>query len=155
MSMFDKDTFLQTETTGAMSTVFKPMPEHEALAVIADIEIKTGTIKKGDRAGETWVMFSVKYEVDSDEAREATNMDTPTVRQSLFVDINDDGMLDTSEGRNIDLGRLRLACNQNGDGPWSPMQMVGCPVMIFIGQRPDENDADKIYNEVKATTAPA
>ena len=138
-----------------MSTSFKPMPEHEAMAVIADLEIKTGTIKKGDRAGEQWVMFSVKYEVDSDEAREATNMDTPTVRQALFVDINDDGMLDTSEGRNLGLGRLRAACGQNGDGPWSPMQLVGCPVMIFISQRVDDDDPEKIYNEVKSTTAPA
>lgn len=152
MPLFDKDTFLTQESTGEMSTALKPMMEHEADLVIEEVEIKSGTISKGDRKGETWVALNLKILVDSDQARTDTNMDEPHIYDMIFVDLNDDGMLDTAEGKNVGLGRLRAAVGQNGDEVWSPVMLAGTVCRGFIVQEPDAKDDTIIRNKIKAYT---
>jgi len=153
MSLFDKDSFLTSEVTGGNSTAVTPMPEHEAQLTIEEVEIKSGTIGRGERKGETWVALNLKILVDSDEAREATNMDEPHVYDMMFLDLNDDGLLDTGEGRNIRLGKFRKAIGQNGSGAWSPSMIAGSVCRGFITQEVDSNDEEIIRNKVKGYTS--
>jgi hypothetical protein len=51
---------------------------------------------------------------------------------TVWLDVDDNGNLDTSEGRNVGLGRLRKALGQN-EGAWNPPMMKGKgPVMVKV-----------------------
>ena len=144
MSIFDPEAFLNTDIEGSCATSFSPIPDHEALLVVKKVEPKAS----GDYA-----ILDVTFLVDSDEAREETGQDEPTVRVGIFLDIDDNGMLDLGKGKNVQLGRLRAALGQNDGGAWSPAGMVGETCLGHVTQRPDKNDSEKIYNDVKQFTA--
>lgn len=146
MSVFDPDEFLQATIEGSNSTSRPPIPEHEAMGVIEKISIRTPNQS---------TILDVFWGVDSDEARNATGLDSPSVRQSIFLDIDGNGHLDMSEGMNVQLGRLRKAVGQNAEGPWSFNNLVGATARIAITQRPDQNDPQTIYNDVKSVTKAA
>lgn len=152
MSVFDKDTFLSQQVSGGMSTEFPVISEHDADAYVKEVGFNSGTISKGDRAGEPWAMLVLHWVVESEQAKADTNRDEPIVRQSVFLDLHE-GMIDNREGKNIQLGRIRAAMGQNGDGPWNPMMLEGGAAHISITQRPDDNDPSKIYNDVGAVTS--
>ena len=142
MTMFDPDSFLNTEITGANSTSVPAIPEMEALLVAKDVASRTS----GD-----WVLLDITWIVDEEEAREVTGMKEPTVRQSVFLDITDSGGLDMSEGKNVQLGRVRKALGQNDpEIAWFPSMIVGGTARGKITQRPDKNDPERIYNAVNA-----
>ena len=69
---------------------------------------------------------------------------------TIWLDVRADGAgLDMSEGKNVGLGRLRAALDQNS-GAWNPLMMKGKgPVMIKVGQRSDKNDPTVKYAEVQ------
>ena len=68
---------------------------------------------------------------------------------NCWLDLNEDGSgLDLSEGKNVSLGRLRKALDQNS-GAWNPMMMKGKgPLMVKVTQRSDKNDPTIKYAEV-------
>lgn len=143
MSLFNPDEFLNATVTGANSTTMKPIPEHEAQGYVKSINARTTTSGKA--------ILDVTWVVDSEEARKATNLAEPTVRQSIFLDICETG-LDMSEGKNLGLGRLRAAVGQN-EGQWSPNMLVGKVAKLHITQRVDDKDSSRIFNDVKSVAA--
>jgi hypothetical protein len=73
--------------------------------------------------------------------------DKVLVPMNIWLDVNGEA-LDLSEGKNVGLGRLRKALDQN-DGAWNPLMMKGRgPVMIKVTQRSDKNDPTQKYAEV-------
>ena len=145
MSAFNPNDFLNTAVTASNSTSTKPIREHEAMAYVKDVAIRTPKES---------VILDITWVIDSAEAKEDTGFNEPQVRQSIFLDIDSSGHLDMSEGKNIQLGRVRKALNQNESGkPWAPSMMVGQPARVHVSQRPDSKKPDVIYNDIKSVVA--
>lgn len=143
MSSFDPEAFLGTDTSDEMSTVVLPIPEGEYNATIDSVKARLA----GDKP-----VFKVIWNIDDADGKvaKATGRDKNTVRQSIWLDVNDNGSLDTGTGKNVGLGRLREAVGQNKAGkPWNPNMLVGQVAKILVGQRVDKDDASIIYNDVK------
>jgi len=143
--MFDEQAFLSTTTEGVMSTEYTPVPVGEYQAVVDKVNVRSGEGDKG-----TWAVLDVTWGLDSAEAAEATGMDTPQVRQSIFLDITADGGLDLGKGKNISLGRLREAVNQNSGGAWSPSMLIGSVATVKVDHRMYEG---RVFADVKGVSA--
>jgi len=145
--MFDADTFLSGTVEGEMSTDFVPIPEGEYAAFIKGVAARSTSSDKGE-----YVILDVTWAVDDGEVAKTVGIDNPTVRQSIFLDVTENGGLDLSKGKNIQLGRLRDAVGQNDGGPWAPSMLEGQVGRIRVAHRIYE---DRIFAEVKGVAAAA
>lgn len=146
---FDPALFVQSTVEGVMSTQYVPIPEGEYTGLIKEV--------KGRMAKESAIL-DVIWVIDDPNVRELTGMEEPQVRQSLFLDVSDSGMLDMGTGKNVQLGRLRAALGQNDGRPWSPVNMEGKVAKILVTQRKVTEDKEgralpesehKVFNDVK------
>jgi hypothetical protein len=147
---FDADKFLNQTISDPMSTITIPCPEGEFKAFVDDGE-KAITFREGgiDRNGnELSPQCVVLFVIMGDQMpNQILKRDKVMVPMNIWLDVNGDG-LDLSEGKNVGLGRLRKALDQNA-GAWNPMMMKGKgPVMVKITQRSDKNDPTQKYAEV-------
>jgi len=143
MSTFNPDSFLSTEVTEANATTYTPVPEGEHPASVKSVKPRVLTDGRA--------VFDVTWTVDSDEAREATGMAEPSVRQTIWLDVTESGGLDFGKGKNVGLGRLREALGQNSAGkPWAPGMLVGGAAIVKVGHSIDKRDGVTINAEVKA-----
>jgi hypothetical protein len=142
--MFDPEMFLNSEVTKPMSTTRPAMSEMETQGYVKKMQFKN---PKDDL-----IVLELFWVADSEQARQETGMEEPTVKQSLWIDLNDDGFLDTGEGKNVDLGKVRKAVGQNGEGAWSPAMLEGATATLFIIQDPGKDGDDNIYNRVKSVS---
>ena len=141
-SVFNPDTFLNTEFTEDFSTARIPVPEGEYTAVIKEIK---------PRAAKDKAVLDVIYSIDDPEVAAITGFDSPQVRQSIFLDLTESGSLAMGAGKNIHLGKLREACGQNQKGKaWQPGMLVGQVVKVKVVHRTYE---DEVQADVKAVTA--
>ena len=139
MSTFNPDAFLNTETAEANSTSFTPVPEGEYTASVKDIKPRSTDSGKA--------ILDVVWVLDSPEAEAATGMKSPTVRQSIFLDLTDSGGLDNGKGKNVQLGKVREALNQNQAGkPWRPGNLLGGVAKVTVKHR---LVGDDIYADIK------
>ncbi len=144
--MFDASEFLNQTVEGSLDTRIEPLPEGDYRAVIDDVDAK-----QGEKDGNPWTLLLVKWLITDEEALSAANREGKVwVNQSMMLDLNDDGHLDTSEQKNVRLGKLRDALSQNDGSPWSFGMLQGQAAMLRVGPRPDKNDPEVIYNDVKA-----
>lgn len=142
MSTFNPDAFMNTAISEANDTKIVPIPEGDHIAAVKEIK---GRVAK-DRP-----ILDVIWLVDSDEAKQATGMETPQIKQSIFLDFTETGALDMSKGKNVQLGKLRAALGQNVSGkPWMPGHLIGGVAKIKITHRVDGED---IFADVKTVTA--
>lgn len=133
---FDTNSFLSTETTDSTSTEYVPFPEGEFNAVVDGLDLRT---PKGN------TILDVNWRVDSPENEETNGK---VVRQSIFLDMLESGAMDSSPGKNVQLGRLREALGQNQKGrPWSPNMMLGQVALISTKQR--TGPEGQIFTDVK------
>lgn len=148
-SLFNPETFLETETSEAGSTVVPTLaPGEYAQAVIISV--------KARKAGE-YGFIDLTYEFggstlcpDGRTIQQAYNRDKMTARQSLILDLTPGGTLDMGEGKNVKLNRVRKAVNQNIPGQlWKPGMLNGQLVnRVKVIQRSDKNDPSVLYTEV-------
>jgi hypothetical protein len=148
MSTFDPNAFANAQFTDANATTFAPIPEGEFVASVDKQAIRT--TEKGN------VILDVTWKIDDPQVAEETGIASPSVRQSIFLDITPSGGLDFGKGKNVGLGRLREALNQNNAGqPWSFGNLVGAVAKIRVTQRIVRDDAtgvENIYNDVRGVT---
>jgi hypothetical protein len=145
MSAFNPDTFLNTETSSANSVQYTPVPEGEFNASIKAIKPRVLTDGRA--------VLDVTWTVDDEQARTETGMAEPSVRQTLWLDTTDSGGLDFGKGKNVGLGKLRDAVNQNASGkPWAPGMLVGQVAKIKVSHSIDKRDGTSINADVKAVT---
>jgi len=144
---FDSATFLaNTQVEGKLETQFTPIPAREYIGLIQKIEAKEQ--QKPDNTG-VWTIADIHIAGDDAAAKEATGRASPTVRDSLFLDL-ENGKLATGKNKNIALGRYLEATGQNGV-VGNPFQLLlGKMVKIQVANEPDKKDPSKIYSKVKA-----
>ena len=76
--------------------------------------------------------------------------DKVTVRMRVGLDIDEaGGGLATAEGKNVQLGRLRSALNQNNAG-WKPNDLLGAGP--FIGKVVHTTTANGTYADIQRVT---
>ena len=144
---FDPEAFLGTNTDAELDTRTIPIPDGEYTAIVDKVQARLA----GDKP-----VLEVIWSIDDADGSvlKATGRDKNTVRQTIWLDVNDNGALATGAGKNVGLGRIRSALNQNTAGqPWNPNMMVGQPAKVQVGQRPDKNDPETIFNDVKRVAA--
>lgn len=155
-SLFNPDTFLDTQIEGPLSTkpVVHPIGTYQSLIK----EVK-GRKVQGDKG--MMAFLDIYHEVDGNQpiddgtgrmVKEVTNRDKITVVDSVILDLTPGGNLDNREGMNFRLGRYRAALGQNDLPPgtnWSPRMLMGQPVKVEVAHRNDKNDPTIVYTQVK------
>jgi hypothetical protein len=145
---FNEEEFLQTPVEEALSTVSLKIPPNDYKGMIAKPEhISMGFTPKGSPVLEVW------WTLDAPEVSEQIGKDTLMVRQTLYLDLTAAKRLDTSKGRNVQLGRLREALGQNGPGKWNYNDMVGVPALVKTDLDPNKNVAGDFYEKVKGVSS--
>ncbi len=148
MSVFNADAFLNTEITGEMDTKLIPIPEGDFTSQVAKVAFREVTQKDGVKRA----IMDVTWDILDEGVKKETKLDKPMARQSVFLDLNEQGGLDMGKGRNIQLGRLREAVGQNRSGKaWSPANLTGQMAVVTIKQR---IEGDDIYSDIKKVTKP-
>lgn len=141
-STFDPEAFMEQTVEGEMSTQPQRIPTCETYGVIDNVKVKEIQTKNGPR-----VVAEVWWLVTDDELKSRLDRDRLAVRQTCWIDFTDDGAFDLSEGRNVDLGRLRAATGQNQPGePWAIGMLKGagpCTLKIV------EDEKGEYPSEVK------
>lgn len=147
MGTFNPDSFLATETDEATESKYLPIPEGDYQALIDDVSAREAKDSQ---------ILDITYEILDEEVKKLMDMDKVTVRQTIFLDI-ENGVLALGGNKNVKLGKLREALKQNTAGkPWSPLMMKGQgPVLVKIVQTPDKDDPEVIYSNVSRVTAAA
>lgn len=139
---FNADQFEQQVIDQSNATSFVPIPEGEYDAYIEGYKF---------REAKDSVLLDITWVIPDEQLAEKLNMEQVTARQSMFLDMTQDGNLDFGTNRNVRLGRLREALGVNGPGfQWA--QLIGKAAKIAVSQRPDANDSTIIYNDVSVAT---
>lgn len=150
MGTFDPTAFLDTTLTDANSTVSVPCPPGEYHAVTTT-EPKFRENQGSKDPTKSYLSLDILWEISDAEVVEKTGRNPTKVRQSILIDRMENGNLDMSKGKNVSLGRLREALGLNEPGrPFSFRQLAGQSAKVTVVNRPDPNDTDRIYDEVKA-----
>lgn len=152
MTTFDPNQFLDMQVTESNDTVLRPVPVGEYTAVVASCEVRPWHGK--DDPTKSGMALDLQWEID-DPALEAELGRKPKVKQGVMLDLTADGTgLDMGKGRNVGLGRLREATGLNTAGqPFSFSMLPGRVAKVSVSHRPDKNNAEILYAEVKAVAA--
>lgn len=147
MSTFDPESFMTESTEAAMDTVVVPCPAGTYQAQVDDVKVR-----KVEVNGEERYPMDVSYNVLDDAVRAELGREKVIVRQTIWLDLDPvTGKLDNSKGKNVQLGKLRAACGMNEHGKaFAPVQLKDQLVTIVTGLRPDKNDPEVKYAEVKS-----
>jgi hypothetical protein len=146
MGTFDPNLFLDQTTTDSNSTVSVPVPAGEWEAVIdGDPEIRQWQGKKDP--SKSGLALDITWSIQDPSVLAEVERDKATVRQSLMLDLNDSGGLDTGKGKNVGLGRLREAVGLNVPGkPFSFRMLAGQIAKVKVEHRVE---GDQIFADVK------
>lgn len=132
-NQFDPAQFVDMEITGALEKR-PPLPEGDYTAMIGEVTCvpwasKTDSSKSGMR-----YVVPLKIQVPPD-TKAALKLSTDVIQltDSIMLDMNEQGGIDTSPGRNNSLRKYREALDQNKPGePWSARRMQGQPILVKI-----------------------
>lgn len=134
MSTFDPNQFMETKIDQPLDDKIIPVPEGEYTAQIESVTPKKVTTDEGDR-----LVFDLTWNIHDEEVKKTTGRDKNTVRQSIWVELTEDGQsLDGGKGKNVQLGKVRTALNQNKKNKeWSPKMMEGQMANIRVRHKPN------------------
>lgn len=149
MSEFDPAAFLNMEVDAKFETEFTPIPEGEFPAQISDVVPRTVKTKNGER-----VIVGIKWLILDQSVAEQTGIESPTVKQDLWIDMDDNGALATGINQNIGLGALRDILGQNEEGKaWSFANLTGGEAIVKVVHRMTDNQ--RIMAEINQVTKAA
>lgn len=150
MSTFNPDAFMSTSVKEANDTKFTPIPDHpegEGWESQVD-DVKARQVKGKD--GTPSFVIDLTWAILAEPVKKETGLDKPTVRQTVWLDLTKEGNLDFGKGKNVQLGRVREALGQNKPGKaWKPQDLMGQMAKVVTKQRPDPENPENIYNDVK------
>jgi len=155
-SAFDPNLLLQAQIT-EVNEKRPPLPvENPAsqdgfyTATIDKLTPKTGTIGKGDRTGQPWMMVAVALKIDVPQQLQDAMRLPPvvTITDSCFLDLTPQGGMDNAPGRNGRQRQYREALDMNKAGDvWSWERAVGRPLKLQIKHKISDTTGD-ILEEV-------
>lgn len=146
---FNAENFMNAVFTDAMDDRRTPCPAGEYHAQIEKVEPRTGTIANGERAGQGWAALNISYSITDPAVLALVGRDKVTVFDMLMLDITPAGGLDVGPQKNVRLGALRSAVDQNTKGqPWSPAMLVGQMVKVMVKHVPGRRDPSDMVAEV-------
>ena len=145
MSAFDAEQFLNQEYDSSTDTHVTPVPPGEYQGQVTKVNAREIMTKDGER-----IVMDITWEILDDEVKKVMEMKKVTARQSVFLDLTDEGAIDMSKGKNRQLGLVREAVGQNATGkPWNPGMLNGQVAQVTITNDPDKDDPENIYTNVK------
>ena len=129
-SLFDPNTFLEQTVTGAMDTKYPVIPAGEYPAISKSIAARK--MPNADPTKGAYTVLDIVWAIDDAGVKEATKLENPTCRQSVFLDLvyseaEGKEVLDTSATKNVQLGRLREALGLN-----KPDEVFSFSQLVFI-----------------------
>jgi hypothetical protein len=146
MSSFNPETFLFTETTNAFETETVPVPVGEWSAIIKSIKPRALSDGRG--------VLDVYWIVLDEEVKAELDMAEPMVRQSIWLDLDDNGNLADGKNKNVQLGQLRDAVSQNRKGqPWAPGMLINQMAKVKVSHSIDKRDNKTVQADVTGVTA--
>src|SRR5215831_5979456 len=122
MGTFDPALYLDSSLTDANSTQSIPVDQGEYPAMADEIEVRQWTGKKDP--SKSGISLDINWSIDDAGQREKLGRDKVIVRQSLMIDLNEGGGIDTGKGKNVRLGRLREALGLNTPGQPFSFRMI-------------------------------
>lgn len=135
---FNPDTFLTQETDAQLETEFVPCPAGEYQGSVDKVRPRKFTIDNEERAvlDISWLILDLDGKIEAE-----TGMERNVVQQTLWLDVNEQGALETGKGKNIGLGKLREALGQNKSGKkWSPGMLMGQGATVVVSEYIDKEE---------------
>ena len=146
MSSFNPEAFLFTETTSSFETEVVPVPVGEWSAIIKAIKPRALSDGRG--------VLDVYWIVLDEEVKAELDMAEPMVRQSIWLDLDDNGNLADGKNKNVQLGQLRDAVSQNRKGqPWAPGMLINQMAKVKVSHSIDKRDNKTVQADVTGVTA--
>lgn len=147
----DIDALANVSINEPMATQIATCPEGEYTAIVGSLPengIK-GWMREVDTKNGPRVILQVPMSILDDKVKADLGRDTVFVRMDLWLDTANGG-LETGDGKNVDLGRLREALGQNTKPNWSFADLPGAgPVKVLVAHRADRNDPTRKFAEIK------
>ena len=141
--MFDLNA-VTSGVTGANDTKYALVPAGEYMAQIEKYEGRQMPTERGIAT-----VVDITWTILDEEVKKITNLEKPTVRQSVFLELTEDQKLDTGAQKNIKLGRLREALALNDPSKeFSFDTLLGQIGTITIAHTPDKKDPEIVYANV-------
>lgn len=160
--MFNAQQFIKSTVSGASSTRYAVIPEGDYSLMLdqrnLDVEkwFTEQTASKGPNAGNTFITCEVPVEIVDQTLRDKMGQEHVYSRYRFIVDTNAAGEIDMSEGKNVKLGRLREALNQNDKNvPWDPSMLAQASSVMFKGHlkhSPNKDDPQAPFSEISRVT---
>ena len=145
---FDAQSFLDAAISGSNSTRVIPVPIGEYQGIIEEIKPRQWTSRDGLTSG---IAIDITWLIEDEAVRTVLGRDKVTARQGLMLDTTETGALDTGEGKNVSLGRLREAIGKNDPkAPFAFSMLPGSAAKIKVTHRVVGEDT---YAEVSGTAA--
>ena len=139
-SSFDPSVFLDAQVNEA-NEKRPPLPTENPentnglyQAVIGEIKTDSGTIGKGDRIGQPWISMLIPLRIQVPSSVQGLGIPPEiTLTDRAFLDLNAQGGLDNSKGKNRRQKDYRDATGTNVAGvPWAWRQLQGKMVQVKI-----------------------
>lgn len=146
---FDPNKFLEQSTDKAMQTSMSPCPEGEYLAQVEKVEAFPVKERETQQVRSDAFRLQITWDILDQDLLDSLDRKAMTVRQSIFIDLDDDGSFADGKDKNVGLGKLRAAVNQNS-GPWQPNDLIGQQGIIKVGHRPNPTNDAEVYAQVNA-----
>ena len=142
---FDAQAFLDATTSEVNSTKVIPVPMGEYVGVIDKVTPRQWQSKDGSQTG---IALDVIWLIEDESVKEFLGRDSVTCKQGIMLDFTPQGTVDTSEGKNVGLGRLREAVGKNNPGESFSFNMLqGLMAKVSVHHRVVGDDT---FAEVKA-----
>lgn len=147
-STFDVDSFMQTNVDAPMATALQGVPEGEYVAMIGDFDSRAFKTVKTEKTGDRPVL-EIPFLIQDEALKAKLGREQVTHRETFWLDfIPGTATLDTGPDKNVRLGALREALNQNV-APWNPSMLRNMgPVRIVIKTTSDKKDPEKKYTNI-------
>lgn len=130
-SQFSPETFLDMTMETPLERR-EPLPVEDYTAVIGDVKSVAWNSKDGSKSG---VKLDVPLTIDIPATLQAS-LELPAtlqIRDSIMLDLTDNGNIDMSKGKNNRLRQYREACDMNKVGDvFSPRKMTGQVIKVHV-----------------------
>ncbi len=142
-SAFDPDQFLATPINEKGSTEYINVPPGTWPAQGTKVDLEDGSTD-----GKPWKKVNFHWEITGvPEVTIKTGRETNPVRETFFLELDENGRLDTSDGKNVKLNKFR---EEHGLVGQSLNGFVGKGGRVVVEHNMSKKDS-KVYANVKAS----